>query len=221
MTYAEAASLYQALETRAASRRRTRRPRRRLTHAMAAGSSLAAAIVVATLLLTGGRAHHQPPSSGITGNYGRSGEEGILPAPIGSDPFGSHGRRVTLTQAARLLGATVPTPNTALANPGNLSVVWGVHGEVILDYVRSQIRISIQPANRILRSDARAAFRKMARGLNMSPGFLVINGDPGLVVGGGPGKPGFAQVVRDGLSIAVMGQRSAAQLIAIARSLTG
>jgi hypothetical protein len=221
MTYAEAAGLYAQLEERAAVRRHARPPRRRLTYTMAAASCVAAAIVVAAVLLTGGGARHQPPSSATTGNFGRSGLEGILAAPIGSDPFGPRSHRITLARAAHLLGAAVPTPNSLLANPGNLSAVWGVRGEVFLDYTSSQIRISIQPANRILRSDARAAFRKMAGGLNMSPGFLVISGDPALVVGGSPGKPGFAQVVRDGLSIAVMGQRSAAQLIAIARSLRG
>lgn len=222
MTYAEAAGLYAQLEVRAASRRRARRPRRRLTYAMAAGSCVAAAIVVAAVLLTGGGTRHQPPSSTTTGNFGRSGlEGGPLPAPIGSDPFGSRTHRITLARGAHLLGALVPTPDSALANPGNLSAVWGVRGEVILDYTSSQIRISIEPANRILRHGARAAFREMARGLKMSPGFLRINGDPALVVGGGPHEHGFAQVIRDGLSIAVMGERSAAQLIAIARSLRG
>jgi hypothetical protein len=228
MTYAEAAGLYAQLEERAASRRHARRPRRRLTYAVAAGSSVAAAIVVAMVLLgggshhplTGGRAHH--PLPGVPGFYGRSGSlNGPRPAPIGSDPFGSHSHRITLARAAILLGAPVPTPDSALANPGNLSAVWGVRGEVILDYTSSQIRISIEPANRILRHGARAAFREMARGLKMSPGFLRINGDPALVVGGGPHEHGFAQVIRDGLSIAVMGERSASQLIAIARSLRG
>jgi hypothetical protein len=215
MTYAEAANLYAQLEERAASRRRARRPRRRLTYAAAAGSCVAAAIVVMTLLTGGGGARHpsSAPSGGVT--------FGLQPAPIGSDPFGSLGHRVTLARAAILLGSPVPTPDSSLANPGNLAMVWGVHGEAVLDYVGSGIRITVRPANRILRSHPRAEFRKMARGLNMSPGFLIINGDPALVVGGGPGKPGFAQVIRDGLSIAVMGERSAGQLIAVARSLTG
>ena len=219
MTYAEAAGLYAQLEERSAALRHARRPRRRRTYAMAAGSCVAAAIVVASLLLTGGGTRHRPPSSATTGNFGRSGLEGILPVPIGSDPFGPRSHRITLARGARLLGAPVPTPDSALANPGNLSVVWGVHGEVILDYVSSQIRISIEPANRILRNGAQAAFRKMARVDHIRPGALTIAGNPGIVAAGGPHEHGFAQVIRDGLSIAVMGQRSAAQLIAIARSL--
>ena len=180
-------SLYAQLEQRAASRRRARRPRRRLTYAMAAGSCVAAGIVVAAVLLTGGGAHHPSPSSGTTGNFGRSGlMGGILPAPIGSDPFGSRSHRITLARGAHLLGAPVPTPNSPLANPGNLSAVWGVRGEVMLDYVSSQIRISIEPANRILRNGARAAFRTEARSDHMYPGAMTINGDPALVVGGGP-----------------------------------
>jgi hypothetical protein len=221
MTYAEAATLYAQLEQRAASRRRARRPRRRLTYAVAAGSCVAAGIVAAAVLLTGGGAHRPSPSSGVPGDFGRSGSLIPRPAPIGSDPFGSHGHRITLARAAILLGSPVPTPNSAPANPGDLFAVWGVRGEVILDYVSSQIRISIRPANRVLRSHPRAEFRQMARGFHMSPGFLIINGDPALVAGGGLGKPGFAQVIRDGLSIAVMGERPAGQLIAIARSLTG
>jgi hypothetical protein len=222
MTYAEAAGLYAQLEQRAASRRRVRRPLRRLTYAVAAGSCVVAAIAVAAVLLTGGGTRHQPPSSGPTGNYGRSGFlNGPLPAPIGSDPFGSRSHRITLARGAHLLGAPVPTPNSPLANPGNLSAVWGVHGEVILDYTSSQIRISIRPANHILRNGARAAFRTEARSDHMYPGAMTINGDPALVVGGGPHEHGFAEVVRDGLDIAVMGERSAGQLIAIARSLRG
>ncbi len=137
------------------------------------------------------------------------------------NPFGAYGRRITLAHGARLLGSNVPTPHAPLANPGNLSAIWGIHGEVILDYVSSQIRIRIVPANRILRRNARVAFRREARGDHLSPGALTISGNPAIVVGGGPGKAGAAEVVRDGLDIAVMGHRSAAELIAVARSLTG
>jgi hypothetical protein len=222
MTYAEAARLYAQLEERAAARRHGRHTRHRLTHALAAGSCVAAAIVVAAVLLTGGGTRHEPPLSGTTGNYGPSGVQGgFVPAPIGSDPFGSGGHRITLARGAHLLGAPVPTPDAALANPGNLSAVWGVRGEVILDYTSSQIRISIRPANHILRNGAGAAFRTEARDDHMHPGAMTINGDPALVVGGSIRDHGFAEVVRDGLDIAVMGPRSAGQLIAIARSLRG
>jgi hypothetical protein len=223
MTYAQAANLYAELEARAASRRQRpgRRPRRRLAYVLAGGSCVVALLVVAMVLLSGGGAHHPSRVSGGGGNYGRGGLEGVQPAAIGSDPFGAYGRRVTLAKAARLLGAPVPTPNVPLANAGNLSVVWGVHGEAVLDYVGSQIRITVEPANPILRSRPKAAFKEMARGSKMAPGFLLINGDPALVVGGGVRKAGFAQVVREGLSIAVMGHRSASELIAIARSLKG
>jgi hypothetical protein len=222
MTYAEAAGLYAHLEERAAARRHASRPRPRLTHAVAAGSCVVAAIATATLLFSGGGARHQPPSSGTTGNHGRSGvQAGFLPVPIGSDPFGSRTHRITLARGAHLLGAPVPTPNSALANPGNLSAVWGVRGEVMLDYTSSQIRISIKPANHILRNGARAAFRTEAKSDHMYPGAMTINGDPAIVVGGGPHQHGFAEVVRDGLDIAVMGERSAGKLIAIARSLRG
>jgi hypothetical protein len=227
MTYAEAATLYEALEARADSRRqrsggagdhRAGRSRRRLAYALAACSSVAAAVVIATMLSSAGGARHPSPPARGGGSFGLLGPS---PAPIGSNPFASAGRRVTLAHAARLIGADVPTPNAPLANPGNLSVIWGVRGEVILDYVSSQIRISIEPANRILRKGAGAAFRKMARVDHMSPGALTIAGDPGIVVGGSARNPGFAEVVRDGLSVAVMGHRSAAQLVAVARSLTG
>jgi hypothetical protein len=201
--------------------RLARRSRRRLVYALTACSSAAAAAVIAAALLSGGGgSHHPSPTSGGTGAFGRSGlSMGRLPVPIGSNPLPG-GRSVSLRQASRLLGATVPTPTTPLANPSNLSVVWGTHGEVTLDYVATQIRISIEPANRTLRKDAEGAFTKMADELHMSPGFLTINGDPSLAVDGGPHNPGFAQVVRHGLSIVVMGHRSAAQLIDIARSLS-
>jgi hypothetical protein len=216
MTYAEAADLYAQLEERAVARRHARRPRRRSTYALAAGSCVAAGIVAATLLLTGGGTTHHPSSAPRGGAL-----FGFQPAPIGSDPFGSRTHRITLARGAHLLGARVPTPDSALANPGNLSAVWGVRGEVILDYTSSQIRISIRPANRVLRNGAGAAFRTEARDDHMHPGAMTINGDPALVVGGSTRNHGFAEVVRDGLDIAVMGSRSAGQLIAIARSLRG
>ena len=151
-------------------------------------------------------------------------KEGALNGPlhrsIGSDPFGPRTHRITLARALSSSGH--PSRHRTLrSNPGNLSAVWGVRGEVMLDYVSSQIRISIKPANHILRNGARAAFRTEARSDHMHPGAMTINGDPALVVGGGPHEHGFAEVVRDGLDIAVMGERSAAQLIAIARSLRG
>jgi len=189
-----------------------------------------AAVVVAIVISSGGAHHHsavngrgQQPPIGPSGN----GINGILPPPIGSNPFASGGRRVTLGRASRLLGFQVPTPNTPLANPGNLTSIWfspvgngsGTRGEVMLDYVSTQIRISVEPANRILGSDARGAFAKEAKEVHMSPGVLTIDGAPGLADVGGPGNPGFAEIVRGGLDIAVMGHRSAADLIAIARSL--
>jgi hypothetical protein len=220
MTYAEAASLYETLEARAGTRRRTRRPRRRLTYAMAAGSCVA--VVVAVALLSSGSTRHLPTTAGRRGSFGFLDPSfGFQPPPIGSDPFRADHRPVTVTKAARLLGAPVPAPNTALANSGNLSAIWAVHNEVILDYVSSQIRISIGPPNRILRNGAAAAFRKMARIDHLVPGALTIDGSPAIVVGATRRHSGFVGVVRDGLTIVVMGDRSAAQLIAIARSLTG
>ena len=232
LSYADAARLYNELEARAAARRRSyprkdghaRRPRRTLGYALAASSAVtvAAAIGIA-LAVGGGSAGQHSATSSATGSLGDSKQGipylGFRPVPIGTNPL-SGGRRVTLAEAARLLGATVPTPNTALANPDNLSVVWGVRGEITLDYVNTQIRISVKPANRILRHDALTTFEKMANDLEMSPGALFINGDPAVADGGTPTNPGFAQVVRNGLSVVVMGHRSAAQLIAIADSLT-
>jgi hypothetical protein len=229
MTYAEAAALYDELEAGAATLRSSRagrdlfrRPRRRLTYALAACTLVAAAIILA-VVISGGDGGGHPDVTAPSGN----GIFGPAPAPIGSNPFAFGGRRVTVARASRLLGFEIPTPNTSLANPSNLSSTWfspvgngsGTRGEVMLDYVATQIQISVKPANRNLGSDARGEFRKMAKELHMSPGTLTIDGAPALVVSGGPGKPGFAEIVRGELDIAVMGHRSAAELIAVARSL--
>jgi hypothetical protein len=229
MTYAEAAALYDQLEAGAATLRSSdagrdlfQRRRWRLTYALAA-CTLVAAVIVLAVVISGGDGSGKPGVTAPSGN----GILGFEPPPIGSNPFALGGRRVTLAQASRLLGVEIPTPNTSLANPGNLSSTWfspvgngsGTRGEVVLDYVATQIQISIKPANRILTSDARGEFKKMAKELGMSPGVLTIDGAPTLVVGGGPDAHGFAEIVRGGLDIAVMGHRSAAELIAIARSL--
>jgi len=226
LTYTEAANLYEELEARAATRRRrsswasprSRLPKRRPAYALTACSLAAAGAIIAGALLSGGA--RPSPTSGGTGAFGRSGSiQGFQPVPIGSDPLPG-GRSVSLNQASRLLGVTVPTPDAPLANPNNLSVVWGIRGEVMLDYAAAQIRIAVKPANRILRNDAAGAFEKTADELHMSPGALTINGAPALVDGGSAGSPGFAEIVRDGLSISVMGHRSATELIGIARSLS-
>src|SRR6185437_3808494 len=106
------------------------------------------------------------------------------------------------------------------ANNHTLSMIWAIHGEVMLDYVKPQIRVRIVPANRILRHHTLRAFKREARADHMSPGAMLLDGNPALVVGGSLSRPGFAEVVRNGLDIAVMGHRSAGDLIAIAGSLS-
>lgn len=227
MSYAEASRFYESLEARAAVRRealgsgrsRVRVPRLRVAGVVLACSAVAAA-AVAVLVISGqpptrvtATAGHHPTG----GNLGR-GIEGIPPVPIGRDPLPG-GRSVTLDQASLLLGSPVPTPDSPLASAHNLTVAWAIHGEVMLDYVATQIRIRIVPANHILQHHTLRAFKREARADHMSPGAMTLDGFPALVVGGSQKNPGFAEVVRNGLDIAVMGHRSAAELIAIARSL--
>jgi hypothetical protein len=228
LSYAQAASLYETLAARAAARRavpvtrraRLRFPRLRLVHVLAAGSAITA-VAVAVLLVALGNPSHAPRTSTTRGTSSPPGPDalGRLPVPVGSNPLPG-GRKVSLHDASRLLGSPVPVPDTDLANGHTLSVIWAIPGEVMLDYVKPQIWVRIVPANRILRHGALKAFKQEAKGLHMSPGAMLVGGKPALVVGGGATRPGFAEVVRDGLDIAVMGHRSADNLIAIARSLS-
>jgi hypothetical protein len=229
MSYAQAASLYETLEARAATRRASDGSRRarlhfphvRLVHGLVAGSAVAAA-VAAVLLVAGGSHSHTLRTSAthdVTNPPGPDAFGRLSPAAIGSNPLPG-GRKVGLNEAAQLLGSPVPTPDTGLASARTLSMIWAIHGEVMLDYVKPQVRVRIVPANRILRHGALKAFNREARGLHMSPGAMLLGGNPALVVSGSASHPGFAEVIRDGLDIAVMGHRSAGDLIAIARSLS-
>jgi hypothetical protein len=228
LSYSEAASLYEKLEAGAAARRaapvtrraRLRFPRLGLVYVLAAGSAITAA-VVAVLLVAGGNPSHAPRTSATHGTSSPPGPYalGRLPVPVGSNPLPG-GRKVSLHEASRLLGSPVPVPHTGLANGHTLSIIWAIHGEVMLDYVKPQLRVRIVPANRILRHSGLKAFKREARGLHMSPGAMLLAGNPALVVGGSASHPGFAEVIRDGLDISVMGHRSANNLIAIARTLS-
>jgi hypothetical protein len=227
LSYSEAASLYEKLEARAATRRESRRPRRarlhrhlRLVLVLPAGLAVATGIV-GVAILAGGSSRpfeHSPRAHGILGRS-PSPTEGIPPVPIGTDPLPG-GRKVGIHEASRLLGSPVLVPDTELANGHTLSIIWAIHGEVMLDYVKPQVRVRIVPANRILRHGAMKAFKREARGLHMSPGAMLLGGNPALVVSGSATRPGFAEVIRDGLDISVMGHRSANDLTAIARSLS-
>ncbi len=224
LSYADAATLYQRLEAEAATRR-TRHHRSPVRPALLVMASVVAVVlaVAGARLIGGGQS--SPETRPATGPSSQV--LGYEAPPIGTDPFVTGGRRIAPERASAVAGFAVPTPDAPLANPQNLSVVWyspvpngsGSRGEIVLDYVATQIRIEIVPANRILRADPRAAFQAMTDEAHMAPGAMTNNGDPALVSGGSPSQPGFAQVVHNGLNVAVMGHRSTDELLSIARTL--
>jgi hypothetical protein len=149
--------------------------------------------------------------------------------PVGSDPFLTGGREVTLDQARSQAGFAVPAPNSSLAGPQNLSKVWfsswqnedgTTAREVILDYVSSNIRITIDRAGPGFGSDPRAAYLKEAASLGQPQSSVqTVNSAPALVVPPAGGQNGFVDLDMNGIHVAIIGYQPTAQLIAIANSL--
>jgi hypothetical protein len=152
----------------------------------------------------------------------------ITGGSTGGNPFAFGGKRVTLAEARRIAHFAVLTPDSPLASSTNLSAIWfsavgngsGTKGEIILEDLDTSIRISIEPANKVLLTDASGAFAQMAKDVHITPGVMTINGAPAVVQGGSRQNPGFAEVVRDGVAVAVMGHYSASDLITVAQSLS-
>ena len=136
---------------------------------------------------------------------------------------------VSLAQARSLAGFAVPVPDSALASPEKLSKVWfaswktddgTVEREVVLDYVSSNIRITIDPAGAGFGSDPRAAYLKEAASIGQPESSVqTVNGAPALVVAAANGQNGFVDMDMNGIHIAVIGPYSATELIAVANTL--
>lgn len=188
--------------------------------------------------------HFRPPVGDTGGSQDRQhspevpyGQQGIttlnqdygdIDPGFGHDPFGVGGRRVSLAAAERIAHFAVLIPDSPLASSKNLTDIWfrpvgngsGTRSEMILEYASTGVRISIRPANTVLLTDASGEFAKMARDVHATPGAMAINGAPALVQDGNRRNPGFAELVRDGVAVAVMGPYSAADLITVAQSLS-
>jgi hypothetical protein len=116
-------------------------PRRRLAVAIAAAVVVVASVV--GLLVTRGTRPVAtgptgsyclvptvcPPSGGSTGLTGPTGAAGPglggvgMEAPDGSNPWGTHGRQITIDEL-RAEAPYVPLPSSELANDGNVGTVW-------------------------------------------------------------------------------------------------
>ncbi len=153
-----------------------------------------------------------------------------LPIPsVGTDPFVANGREITLANASTSAGFHVPVPHVSLANSSNVSKVWFAASttdtgtserEVILDYVGSGVRITIQRAGAGFGSDPAAAFKQEASDLGLPANSVqTVDGAPALVVAPANGENGFVDMDRNGIRVAVIGARSIDDLTTIANSI--
>jgi hypothetical protein len=135
---------------------------------------------------------------------------------------------VTLTQARSSAGFAVYAPDSPLAGSGSLSKVWigpwltegAAEQEVVLDYVSSDVRITMNPAGPGFGSDPRGAYSQEAASIGVPASSVqTVNGWPALVVPPSGGQNGFVDMDANGVHIAVIGPHSAADLITIANSL--
>ena len=195
----------------------------------------AAAVGIAACALVGlgwvwaaSRSDTSHPTVGIGPNSHAPVIIGIAPAPVGTDPFGSPSRAVSLAEARSLVDFPLPVPNSELAGPQNLSNVWystwknddgTTAREVILDYVSSDIRIMIQRAVGFP-ADPLAGYAETARSMDQPASSAhLVDGAPALVIDAANGKGGFVDMDRNGIHIVIMGPYSADQLTQIAGTL--
>ena len=133
-----------------------------------------------------------------------------------------------MSEATKLAGFHVPVPHVSLANASNVSKVWfasttsdtgTTEREVILDYVGSGVRITIQRAGAGFGSDPAAAFKQEASDLGLPASSVqTVDGAPALVVAPANGQNGFVDMDLNGIRVAVIGDRSIDDLTTIANS---
>jgi hypothetical protein len=221
------AVLAQTLASGTATETSGHRPRRPHTRSIATISLTVVAVVAAGVIANAVRDH------GTSAGHGPPPTLGVPVGPIGSKPFiGAY--RVTLSQASRLIGYPIPAPSTELANPGNLSKVWFARlpqdeggRSVELDYIKTGIAVDYTSPSSVALTNPLAVYTKMAKGLNLT--VRTVHGVPALVVGAtsqpsldaSNGQPGFVDMVLNGEHIVVMGNHSAADLVAVAESIPG
>jgi hypothetical protein len=137
---------------------------------------------------------------------------------------------VSLAQARSSAGFTVYAPNSSLASSGTLSKVWlgpwltesAPEHEVVLDYVGSDIRITMNPAGPGFEPAPHAAYLNEAASIGVPASSVqTVNGWPALVVPPAGGQNGFVDMDAHGVHIAVIGPHSAAELLTVATSLAG
>ena len=173
---------------------------------------------------------------GITTLHGSTGKRSAVPAgaqllipAVGTDPFVANGREITLANASTSAGFRVPVPHVSLANSTNVSNVrfassptdaGTTEREVVLDYVGSGVRITIQRAGAGFGSDPTAAFKQEASDLGLPASSVqTVDGAPALVVAPANGQNGFVDMDLNGIRVAVIGARSIDDLTTIANSI--
>ncbi len=233
LSYQSARAMYEQLSERAA--RVTARPGRRSlsrTVILLGACGIVAACAVGILIL--GRGGTPPartasqervsPDQKVVSPY-----QGIVPAPVGSDPFGSAGREIALSDAASLAGFAVPVPHNQYANSKNLTHVWfgsstseggGVTNEVVLDFVDPGLRVTLSREADAFANDAAGAFAREATTLGLPASSVqTVDGVPALVVPASNGQTGFVDFNIQGTHVAVIGPRPIADLLAVANSM--
>ncbi len=155
--------------------------------------------------------------------------QSVQPAPIGKDPF-AFGKSASVTMSAAKSAAGFPifAPSTSAANASSVSNVWlgttSVNGkdvpEVVLDYVATGIRVTLEPAGGVSNEDWSHDYAVLASQLALPENAVTTaNGVPALEQAPGDGQTGFVDLHLSGVHIAVIGSQDLSTLEAIAESL--
>ncbi len=193
------------------------------------GAAAAAGIALVSTTYPSGKAPALSAVAHIKPPLGSLADPGLPVPGVGTNPFGPRGREIALSDASTLAGFHVPVPHVSLANSSNVSKVWFAASttdtgtserEVILDYVGSGVRITIQRAGAGFGSDPAAAFKQEASDLGLPANSVqTVDGAPALVVAPANGENGFVDMDRNGIRVAVIGARSIDDLTTIANSI--
>ena len=187
---------------------------RRLRAVAAIASVAIAASLIGVFALGGSGSKATQPRGAIEG----------LPGPTVNTPLIT-GKKVTLQQAAGVLGASLVLPDTPLVGPADVGPVWAVSGGPTMGTAAVTY-----PAQRLIvyyvrpsaQSDPAAGYRAIAKELSGAQ-EIELDGTPALAIPQNSDDTGanFGVVAFtvDGIEIRVMGHNDEATLETIARSI--
>jgi hypothetical protein len=147
---------------------------------------------------------------------------GSPPLPTYSQPFVNE-QETTVAAAQAAVGFTVPMPNAAAANPGNLTQTWldNDQPQVALEFDGGKLTIMMGPASY---QDPTTEFKTFIAENNATDSVENVNGQPALVIQPGTdapkSNPAWVEFDQNGTDINIVSESYGTDtLLAVANSM--